>query len=136
MSSVRDRIASQLVKATPSTYSTGLTPAEEQLFQAWVGKNNVPFRDEPQSDYDMRGYYRGLLSGDPRAVSAVDPNDTRMHYPDVWKTPYHETFSRESQWAAPNAPTWNENDQLMLGGKVLFDDRAPGFVPQVQGWFP
>jgi hypothetical protein len=110
------------VKGTPSTYTTTHTPAEEQLYQAWVDKNKVPTAG---NDYDMRGFYRGLLSGDPVAASAIDPNDQRMHYPDKWKTPAHETFSRESQWATPNAPAWNEKDQLVSsGGRVLFDDRA------------
>jgi hypothetical protein len=109
---------------SPATYQTGLTPAEEALYQAWVAKNRVPTAG---NDYDMRGFYRGLLSGDPRATSAIDPNDSRMHYPDYWKTPEHETFSNESQWATPLAPAWNEQDQLMSrGGRVLFDDRQKG----------
>jgi hypothetical protein len=78
-------------------------------------------------DYDMRGYYRALLAGDPRAQSNIDPNDQRMHYPDYWKTPTHETFSNESQWATPNAPAWNELDQLISpAGRVVFDDRRQG----------
>jgi hypothetical protein len=72
----------------------------------------------------MRGFFRALLSGDPRAASAIDPNDQRMHYPDFWKTPQHETFSKESQWALPNSPAWNEQDQLVSpGGRIVFDDR-------------
>jgi hypothetical protein len=119
------------VRGTPSTYQTQLTPMEDKLMGAWVAQNRVPFDPSPQADYDMRGFYRGLLSGDPRAASAVDPNDMRMHYPDAWKTPYHETFSNQSQWAAPYAPAWNEQDQLVgPGGRIVFDDRAQGgFVP-------
>lgn len=121
----RDRIAAAMVRRVPSTYATQLTPGEEGMFQAWVAQNRVPFVDEPRSDYDMRGFYRGLLSGDPNAMTAIDPNDSRLHYPDYWKTPYHETFSRQSQWATPNAPDWNDQDQLMSrGGQVLFDDRT------------
>ena len=115
-------------RETPATYKTELTPMEEKLFQAWATQNKVPVDDSPQADYDMRGFFRALLAGDPRAKSAVDPNDSRMHYPDVWKTPQHETFSKNSQWALPNSPEWNEQDQLMSpGGKVLFDDRRQGF---------
>lgn len=124
----RDHIARILarnapyVNAVPSTYATTLTPMEEQLYQAWMAQNKVPV----STDYDMRGFYRGLMQGDPRAVSAVDPNDSRMHYPDYWKTPEHETFSRESQWATPNAPAWNAQDQLVSeGGQIVFDDRKP-----------
>jgi hypothetical protein len=48
-----------------------------------------------------------------------------MHYPDFWKTPMHETFSNESQWAPVTAPAWNAQDQLVSqGGRVVFDDRA------------
>jgi hypothetical protein len=64
------------------------------------------------------------LQGNPKASSAVDPNDGRMHYPDFWKTPLHQTFSNESQWAPANAPAWNDQDQLVSqGGIVVFDDR-------------
>lgn len=108
-------------------FNTRLDPGQEQFFRQWVGHNNVPFNPDatvPQ-DYDMRGFYQGLQQQNPKAISAVDPNDGRMHYPDFWKTPAHETFSNESQWAAPNAPGWNANDQLIgQGGRVMFDDRS------------
>ena len=114
------------VKPGDHNYTTDLGDAEPQ-FQQWVTQNKVPFdpkRTTPQ-DYDMRGFYQGLQNGDARAKSAIDPNDGKMHYPDYWKTPYHETFSAQSQWAAPNAPQWNDKDQLVgADGAVLFDDRA------------
>jgi hypothetical protein len=73
----------------------------------------------------MRGFYQGLQQQNPKAQSAIDPNDSRLHYPDYWKTPVHESFSNESQWATPNAPGWNASDQLVSpGGRVQFDDRA------------
>jgi hypothetical protein len=73
----------------------------------------------------MRGFYRGLLQKDPRASSAVDANDGHLHYPDFWKTPLHETFSNESQWAPADAPEWTPDDKLVTsGGRVVFDDRA------------
>jgi hypothetical protein len=125
MASIGEQLA-QTVRATPSTYATQLTPAEEMLYQAWVAQNRVPTAG---NDYDMRGFYRALLSGDPRATSAVDPNDSRMHYPDFWKTPQHETFSAESQWATPAAPSWNAQDQLVTpGGRIVFDNRNQGFI--------
>ena len=94
----------------------------------------MPFDPDAKgpTDYDMRGFWSGLQSGDPRAMSAVDPNDGQMHYTDTWKTPYHETFSADSQWGSPSlgAPTWNDSDQLVTGdGKVLYDDRAAGKQP-------
>lgn len=101
--------------------------ADEPTFRQWVASNKVPFDPDAKGpqDYDMRGFWQALQSGDSRAKSAIDPNDSQLHYPDYWKTPYHATFSSESQWAAPNAPRWNDRDQLVDdGGNVLFDDKA------------
>lgn len=109
------------------TYNTTLDPAQEKAFGAWVSQNNVPFDiTAPVSDYDMRGFWQALQAGDSRAKSAVNPNDQQIHYPDYWKTPYHKTFSAESQWADPKkAPVWNEQDQLVLpNGSVIYDERA------------
>lgn len=114
-------------QSAPS-YNTPLSPLDEFAYRQWVMQNNVPTNPNstaPQ-DYDMRGFYRGLLQGNPKAQSAIDPNDSRMHYPDFWKTPLHQTFSNESQWAGQNAPQWTPTDQLAQpNGRVLFDDRAP-----------
>lgn len=114
-------------KPGAQNFNTPLTPTEEQQFQQWLATNKVPFDpNQPVQDYDMRGFWKALMSGDPKAQSAVDPNDKRLHYPDYWKTPYHQTFSNESQWADPKkAPHWNEKDQLVMpDGTVIFDDRA------------
>jgi hypothetical protein len=114
------------LKKGDHVYNTPLPPDQEQVFQQWVAQNKVPFDPKAQvTDYDMRGFWQALQNKDPKAMTAVDPNDNRLHYPDYWKTPYHETFSNESQWAAPNAPEWNKQDQLVApDGSVLFDDRA------------
>ena len=113
-------------------YSTDLNVAEPG-FRQWVTKNKVPFDPNAQgpSDYDMRGFYHGAMTGfptdsegNPKAQQSVNPNDKRMHYSDYWKTPYHETFSDESQWAASTAPKWNQKDQLISpGGKIVKDER-------------
>jgi hypothetical protein len=112
-------------RANIRPWNTTLPPAEEQLFRSWLQQNNVPFDpDVPVSDYDMRGFWQSLMQGDERAKSGVDPNDKRLHYPDYWKTPYHESFSGESQWALPMAPRWNEQDQLIApSGRIIFDDK-------------
>lgn len=113
--------------AKPGPYTTFLTPLQELLFKLWIGANAVPFNPNapgPQ-DYDMRGFWLAMQQNDPRAASAVNPNDQQIHYPDYWKTPYHESFSAESQWALPTAPTWNDKDQLVdKAGNVVFDEKA------------
>lgn len=113
-------------KPAPSGgYLTRLSPAQEAQFQAWVKQNNVPFDPSPQADYDMRGFFKALKAGDPRASTGVNQNDGKLHFGDYWKTPYHKSFSNESQWATAEAPRWNERDQLVLpSGSVVFDERA------------
>lgn len=114
------------VRKPGATYDTQLSPLDEMAYRQWVKDNNVPTNPDttaPQ-DYDMRGFYQGLQQQNPRAQSAVDPNDAQMHYPDYWKTPLHQTFSNESQWAGPNAPSWTDDDKLIQSnGRVVFDDR-------------
>ena len=107
-------------------YVTKLSPKEELAFMQWVQQNKVPFEDSPVSDYDMRGFYKGLMSGDPNARTGMNANDGKLHFSDYWKTPYHQSFSAESKFANPKlAPRWNEQDQLVLpNGTVIFDERA------------
>lgn len=106
-------------------YQTKLAPGEEREFLEWVKQNKVPFDPSPEADYDMRGFWKGAKNGDPRASMGPNPNDNQMHYDDYWKTPYHESFSNESQWATPDAPAWNDLDQLIdKNGNVVFDERA------------
>lgn len=120
------------VKPGATDFQTKLTPDGEAAFRKWVADNKVPFDPDQKGpqDYDMRGFYAALQSGDPDAKSATDQNDGKLHYPDKWKTPYHETFSRQSQYATPDAPDWNDKDQLVdRFGHVLFDDRQEKLDP-------
>lgn len=117
--------------AKPGPYATQLPLVDEQDFQRWVKDNKVPWRDEPKADYDMRGFWRAAQNRDPRAVTSVNPTDNRIHFPDVWKTPYHETFSNESQYATKNAPVWTGDDHrgwklIDKVGRVINDDRTLG----------
>ena len=122
-------------RVSGSSYNTPLEPADEFAFRQWVTDNKVPFNPDAiaAQDYDMRGFWKGQQQQNPKAKTAVDPNDSRLHFTDYWKTPQHETFSNESQWAPPGSPKWNENDQLVTpGGRVIFDDKAqvaPGKSP-------
>ena len=109
----------------PNGYMTQLHPNDEVRFQDWVKQSKAPFDPSPKADYDLRGFWRALQVGDPVARSAVNANDGKVHLTDHFKTPYHESFSRESQWATSAAPTWNEKDQLVLpNGEIVFDEPA------------
>jgi hypothetical protein len=124
------------VRPGEHNYATDLNVAEPG-FRDWAAKNKVPFDPNVQgpTDYDMRGFYHGLMTGNPQALSSVNPNDRRMHYSDYWKTPYHQSFSGESQWATPVAPKWNEQDQLISpGGKIVVDEKNP--YPQFGSYLP
>lgn len=113
------------------SYLTKLPADEEKAFQQWVKDNNVPFDPSPTADYDMRGFYKAMKAGDPRASTGINANDGKLHFGDYWKTPYHHSFSSESQWATDGAPRWNEKDQLVTpDGKVVFDE--PGLQKKYQ----
>jgi hypothetical protein len=113
------------VRPSGGDYNTPLSQMDEFQFRNWVRDNKVPFNPNAgKTDYDMRGFWRGLMQQNPRAQSAVNPNDNLMHYPDYWKTPLHQSFSAESQWATPTAPQWINDSQLASpGGRILFDER-------------
>ena len=109
-------------------YQTVLNPLAELAFQQWVGQNKVPFDPSPQADYDMRGYYNALSNGRVGG-SEMNANDGQLHYPDTYKTPYHESFSNESQYATKNAPGWNVFDQLQdRSGKVVYDEKKSNLL--------
>lgn len=114
------------IRTTPPAYNTQLSPLDEMAFRQWIAQNNVPFNpNAPTSDYDMRGFYQAQQQNDPRARSEINPYDQRLHFTDAFKTPLHESFSGQSQYAAPIAPQWNADEtQLMSpGGRILFDVR-------------
>lgn len=111
--------------AKDGPYRTQLSSEEERGYQSWVKANDVPTDDSDTSDYDMRGFYRGMKAGDEHARTGVNQNDGKLHFSDYYKTPYHKSFSRESQWATDGAPSWNDQDQLVdPRGNVVFDERA------------
>lgn len=110
----------------PPSYNTELTAPEEQQFDGWVQQNNVPFDPSAKdSDYDMRGFWKGMQSGDPRATAAINPSDQELHYPDTWKTPRHKTFSNESIYADESAPHWQDDRLIDSRGKVIADESVP-----------
>ena len=91
----------------------------------------------PQSDdYNMRGFTEGYLTGDPRATTAVDPNDNLTHFTDTWKLPNHPSFSAQSMYSKrDNDPNWEgEGKSWVLrkpnGEAVAYD------LPFMQGPTP
>lgn len=108
--------------AKQGKYQTDLSPQDEANFQDWVRQNHIPFDPGPKSDYDMRGFYQSMQRGDPQAKTAVSGFDGMPHFPDTYKTPYHRTFSNESQYALPNAPHWDGDRLLSESGQVVADE--------------
>ena len=88
------------------SYQTSLSKENETRFNNWLKLNSKRVGEfnpsNPREDYDMRGWWL-KNNGD----AAPDG-----HFPDTYKTPYHETFSNESQYATPNAPAWKQ-----IGGR-------------------
>ena len=118
-------MAAQPPFAVQSSQNTQLPTLQEMQFLNWLKQNNVPFNPSaPQSDYDMRGFYRGMVQGNPMAHTDINPNDNQQHYTDYWKTPTHQTFSADSQWAGQGAPQWVNDSQLAAPtGKIVFDEK-------------
>ncbi len=122
-------------------FITTLPPDKEREFQAWLHATHAPFDPSPQADYDMRGFWTALRSGDPRATTAINASDKQVHFPDTWKTPYHRTFSSESIYARPGeAPTWHGDVLVSPSGRIVADERpvaaadvylAPSLTPSV-----
>src|SRR5262245_41010857 len=116
--------------AQPGPYQTQLSPADEMAFRRWVAINNIPFNpNDPASDYDMRGFWKAGAQG-----AEINPIDKRLHYPDTYKTPYHQSFSALSKYATADAPTWQNNDTQLVdkNGNVLFDEQQAEDARQAQ----
>jgi N12 class adenine-specific DNA methylase/GGDEF domain-containing protein len=115
--------------AKPGPYKTALPPDQEQGFQSWVKQNKVPWQDTPNADYDMRGYYKAMQSGDQNAQQKQSQFDGKMHFPDTYKTPYHKTFSSESMYATSDAPHWEGDRLIDKSGKAIADETPPPTQP-------
>ncbi len=111
--------------AKPGPYVTPLSEREENNFQSWVKKNDIPSGTasgtsdpqflSPDNDYDMRGFYKDMLSGGAKRAE-------NLHFPDTYKTPYHKTFSRESKYATADAPHWEGNRLIDKRGRIVADE--------------
>lgn len=114
-----------MIERAVNPYQTRLPPDQEKEFRSWLHVSGAPFDPSHKADYDMRGFWQALRSGDPRAQTAMNQSDNQMHFPDTWKTPYHETFSNESIYAQPGAPSWQDDQLIGQNGSVLADERTP-----------
>lgn len=122
-------ILSEAYRNSPrQSWVSPLTQSQRDAFLSWVNQNNVPYDPSPRADYDMPGFWLALKSGDPRAQSAISPDDNRLHFPDTWKTPYHQTFSNESTYSTNSGdPRWVRNGKffdLVQGGRVIKREKA------------
>jgi hypothetical protein len=119
------------INARNAPYSIGgnqitkLNGTEAPLFFDWVNKNSVPYDSSPQADYDMPGFWKAALRGEPGLELQKNPNDHQMHFPDRFKTDRHISFSNESQYATADAPRWINDHQLAdtHTGKIVFDEK-------------
>ena len=113
--------------ARPEYHGDFQTPVPAALrpqFDSWLRGQGV----SPSPDYDYGGFWLGARSGHPQATQGRDPVTGHAHFTDYWKTPYHETFSRDSRYAKPQAPYW-EGDRLydQPTGRRIYDPRLhPG----------
>lgn len=105
--------------ARPGPHVTLLPQNEELEFRKWVATNRVPFDPGPQSDYDMRGYWKALRARDQR-VAGSDP----LNPPAEFQTPYHPEFSNKSIFAGADAPKWMQDKLVDSFGRVIKDKAA------------
>lgn len=110
--------------AVPGPYITSLGQQDESKFQDWVKTNKVPFDPSPNADYDMRGYWKDIASKGSSETS-INPVDKQLHFPDTYKTPYHESFSNESKYATPDNPFKWEGETLKDSrtGKPVYETK-------------
>ena len=107
--------------ATPGPWTTKLKPKEEAQFQQWAQANKGTLSMEDMAEnpgYDMRGFWKAKMAGDPRAQNEVNAIDHLKHYPDVWKTPYHDSFNKQSMYSTPDNPNhWvgDSQDPALVG---------------------
>lgn len=128
-----------------SQQQTQLSPQEEQAFQMWALANSVP----QGNDYNMRGFYKASQIPDlayteqtnrPAMTALPNPNDGRIHFPDTFKLPNHNTFSTHSGYydpkTMPQTPAWVGGPIGNTQGQAWTLRRPNGQVVQAEApWF-
>lgn len=102
---INSLITRLLEKRMSEKYQTDLSTPEVFEFAHWVNKNQIPVDVGSKSDYDMPGYFKSEKAG--QSSSEINEIDNQRHFPDTFKTPYHNSFSGESKYADENAPHWD-----------------------------
>ena len=125
-----------LYLASSTTFSSFFSSSLSLLFSFSSPFDSfVPFDSSSSADYDMRGFWKALQSGDKRAKPEDNVYDQRLHFPDYWKTPYHATFSAESQWADPKAaPRWRGPIYAMPNGNTLYNEQTKTWLGPQPPW--
>ena len=85
-------------KRDKKNFKTILSKRQEKEFQNWYKNVSSQLKlnenpDNPLHSYDFRGYWLENRNKD------IDFSIPDFHFPDKYKTPSHETFSRESIYA-------------------------------------
>jgi hypothetical protein len=87
------------------------------------------WQDTPTSDYDLRGYWQDIASQQQQQQSTVtgELKSDGGHLTDTYKTPYHHSFSGESQYSASDGPAWQGSDAagwrlVDKYGNVVYDE--------------
>lgn len=131
--------------AKPGPWFTKLGTTDEADFRAWVKSQDVPFDpDESPTDYDMRGFWEGVIK--------TGQHWDGGHFPDTWKTPYDTSFSNQSRYAAAGCPfkwrgeilvdvrsgqvVFNEGGKWPMTGAVKDDGQGGGKTPAAQPKVP
>lgn len=90
-----------------SEFDTKLDPEKEKEFRSWAIKRGI---DRDLEDYDLRGAWMA------KAVPEPTTDGKKPHGTDLYKKPWHPTFSNESIYAAkiPGAGRW-EQGRFVVG---------------------
>lgn len=84
---------------------TKLSPEDETKFRGWADAWTGGTTDQQLQDYDLRGAWQGVMSGE------IKPGENK-HLPDKFKKPNHITFSDDSQYATQDMDPgkWREDE--------------------------
>lgn len=147
MANMQDRIRNLLLSGNPNQnitnyqnlqpgsnpFATQLTPEEEQGFANFAKQT----QNLPSLGYDLKGLYKeasdknlvnDILQGKNTELAGMNPTTQSFHFTDKYKTPFYDSFSKESKYATQDAPQWLENPnnqgfQLVdKQGNILVDE--------------